>query len=66
MKTGTGKVIPGHNHIFTDITDQVIMTHTEATPGHDTGIITTTPEVAHDAHVLHTGITLYCAICGSH
>ena len=54
MKTGTGKVVPGHNHIFTDIAVQVIMTHTEATPGHDIRIITTTLEVAHDAHTPHT------------
>ena len=57
MKTGTGKVIPGHNHIFTDITAQVHMTHIEAAPGHNTGIIATTPEVAHNAHTPHTGIT---------
>ena len=37
MKTGTGKAVPDQNIIFTDITAQVIMTHTEATPGHDTG-----------------------------
>ena len=47
MKIGTGEIIPGHNHIFTDITAQVIMTHIEATAGHKTGIITTTTEVAH-------------------
>ena len=33
------------------------MTQIEATRGHDTGIITTTPEVAHDAHTQHTDIT---------
>ena len=33
MKTGTGEVIPGHNHILTDTTDQVIMIHIEAIPG---------------------------------
>ena len=33
------------------------MTHIEATPGHDTGIIATTPEVAHDANIPHTKIT---------
>ena len=43
IKTGTGKVIPDHNLIFTDITVQVIMTHTEATPGHDIGIFAATP-----------------------
>ena len=43
MKTGTGEVIAGHSHIFTDIAAQVIMTHIEAAAGHDTGIIATTP-----------------------
>ena len=57
VKTGTGRVIPDHNHIFTDIAAQVIMTHIEATPGHNTGIIATTPEVAHNAHAPHTEIT---------
>ena len=33
------------------------MTHIEATPGHDTGIIATIPEVAHDANAPHTEIT---------
>ena len=56
MKTGKGKVIPGHNHIFTDITAQVAMTHIEATPCHDTGIITITQGVAHDAQVPHTWV----------
>ena len=57
MRTGTGKVIPGHNHIFTDIAAQVIMTHIDPTPDHDTGIIATTPGVAHGAHIPHTEIT---------
>ena len=57
VKIGTGKVIPGHNHIFTDIAAQVIITHIEATSGHDTGIIATTPEVVHDTHIPHTEIT---------
>ena len=43
MKTGPGKVVPGQNHIFTDITPQVIMTHIEAALGHGTGIIPTMP-----------------------
>ena len=51
MKTGTGKVIPGHSLIFTDIAAQVIMTHTEATPGYDIGIIAATPGVTHASHV---------------
>ena len=29
MQTGTDKVIPGHNQIFTDTTARVIMTHIE-------------------------------------
>ena len=55
VKTGT--VIPGHNLTFTDMTAQVIITHTEATPSHDIGIIAAIPEVAHDAHIPHTEIT---------
>ena len=43
VKTGTGKVSPGHNHISIEITAQFIMTHIKATPGHDTGIIAITP-----------------------
>ena len=58
MKTGTGKVIPDHNLIFTDIAAQVVMTHTEATPGHDIGIITATPGVAYNAHAPHIEITV--------
>ena len=57
MKAGTGEVVPGHNDIFTDIAAQVIMTHIEATPGHDTGIIATSPGVAHNAQVPHTWVT---------
>ena len=56
MKTGTGEVIPGHNLIFTDIAAEVIMTHTEATPGHNIGIIAATPGVAHGAHIPHIEI----------
>ena len=33
------------------------MIHTEATPGHDIGITTATPGVAHDAHTSHIEIT---------
>ena len=33
------------------------MAHIEAAQGHDTRIIATTPEVAHDAHIPHTEIT---------
>ena len=56
MKTGTDKVIPSHNNIFIDIAAQVVMTHIEVTPGHDTGIITTTPEVACAPHTEITAI----------
>ena len=44
LKKGTGKVVPGHNLIFTGITAQVIMMHTEAAAM--TG-------VAHDSHNPH-------------
>ena len=57
MKQGTGEVILDHNHIFADTAAQIIMIHIEATPGHDTGIITTTPGVTPDAHIPHTEIT---------
>ena len=57
MKTRTGKVIPDHNLISTDITAQVIMIHTEADQGHDIGIIAATPGVAHNAHTPHIEIT---------
>ena len=33
----------------------VNMIHTEAIPGHNTGIIATTPEAAHNAQAPHTG-----------
>ena len=58
VKTGTGKVIPDLNLIFTDIAAEVIMTQTEATPGHDIGIITATLGVAQDAHIPHIDITV--------
>ena len=56
MRTGTGKVIPGHSHISTDTTAQVAMIHIEAIPDHDIGIITTTPKVAPNTQVPHTGV----------
>ena len=34
------------------------MTHTEATQGHNIGIIAATPGVAHDAHIPHIEITV--------
>ena len=59
MKTGTGgKGIPDHTLIFTDIAAQVVMTLTEATPGHNIGIIAATPGVVHDAHVPYIDITV--------
>ena len=56
-KTGTEQAIPDLSHISTDITAQVNITHIEAIPDHDTGIITTITEVAHNAQALHTGVT---------
>ena len=58
VKTGTSEVIPDHNLIFTDIAAQVVMTHTEAAPGHNKGMITATPEVTHNAHTPHIEITV--------
>ena len=58
MKIATGKVIPNHSLIFTGITAQVIITHTEAAPGHNIEIITATQGVAHDAHIPHIEITV--------
>ena len=57
MRTGTGEVIPGHSHISTDTTAQVVMICIEVVPGHNIGIITTTPEAVHNAPVLCTGVT---------
>ena len=56
MRTGTGEVIPGHHHVSTDTTAQVIMIHIEAIPDHDIGIITTTPEAVHNDPVPHTTV----------
>ena len=50
------QIVPGENHISIDTTAQVIMIHIEVIPGHNIGIIATTPGVAHNAHVLHTGV----------
>ena len=41
---------------FTDTAAQVIMIHIETVPGHDIGIIITTPRVAHDAQVPHARV----------
>ena len=57
-KTGTGEVIPDHSLIFPGIAAKVVMTHTEAAPGHDTGIIAATPGVAHNTHAPHIEITV--------
>ena len=56
MRTGTGKVVQGLRHAFTDTTVQVIMTHIEAILDHNMGIITTITGVAHDAQIPHTGV----------
>ena len=56
MRTVTGKVVPGHNHIFINPRDQVIMIHIEAIPDHDIGIIATITGVAHNAQVPHTRV----------
>ena len=56
MKMGTGEIIPGHNHIFTDITAQVIMIRIEAVSGHNIGIITIIPGVAHNTQVPLTAV----------
>ena len=56
MRTVSGKVVPSHSHITTDIAAQVITIHIEATPDHDIGIITTTTGVAHNTQIPHTGV----------
>ena len=56
MKTGT-EVFPDLSHISTDIAVQVSITHIEAVPDHDIGIITTITEVAHDVQAPHTRVT---------
>ena len=57
VKTGTGKIDPDHNLIFTDITAQVVTIHTEATHSHNIWIITATTGAAHDAHAPPIEIT---------
>ena len=57
MKTGKGEANPDHYLIFTDIAAQVIAIHTEATQGHNIGIIAATTVVAHDAHALPIEVT---------
>ena len=50
MTTGTSKVNPDHDLIFEDIAAQVIVIHTEAAQGHNTGINAATSGTAHNAH----------------
>ena len=57
LRTGAGEVIPGHGHISTDTTAQVIMVCIETAPDHDIEMITTTPEAVHIAPVPHTEVT---------
>ena len=57
MKTGTGKVNPDHNLIFTDIAAQVIMIHTETAQGHDIKIITASTGAAHNNHTPYIEVT---------
>ena len=49
-KTGTDAVSLDLNPILTNITAEVIMTPTEAVPGHNTGITNDITGVVHDAH----------------
>ena len=56
MQVGIGKVVPGYSHISTDTAGQVFMIHMEAIPDHNIGIIATTPGVAHNAQIPHTGV----------
>ena len=57
MRRGIGEAVPGHSHISTATTAQVVMIHIEAIPDHDIGITTTTPETVQYAPVPHTGTT---------
>ena len=52
MKTGTDTAGLDLNPILADITAKVIMTPTEAIPGHTTGITDDITGVVHDAHAL--------------
>ena len=55
-KTGTGKIVQGLRHIFTDTAAQVIMIPIEPILNHNIGIITIITGVAHDAPIPHTGV----------
>ena len=59
MKTGTDTAGLDLNPILTNITAKVIMTPTEAIPGHTTWITGDTTGVFHDAH---TQTLLYIAL----
>ena len=50
VKTGTDVVGLDHNPILTDTTAKVIMTPTEAIPGHTAGITDDITGVVHDPH----------------
>ena len=51
MKTDTDAISLDLNPILTDITAKVIMTPTEAIPGHTTGITDDITGVVHNAHI---------------
>ena len=57
VKTGTGEVIPDHNLIFADITACTVMIHTEATQGHNIGIIAATTGAACEATAIDPTMT---------
>ena len=42
------------------------MTQMEAAPGHDTGIIATTPGLAHNTQVPHTGVIAFNPVATHH
>ena len=50
VKKETGKVNPDHNLIFKNITAQVVTILTEATQGHNIGIIAATTGTGHNNH----------------
>ena len=65
MGTGTGKFIPGHNHVSTDTAAQVDMIHIEAIPDHNIGTIASTTGVAYNAQIPHTGVINHQSCCDS-
>ena len=56
MWTGTGEVVQGLSHIFTDTTAQVARIPIEAIPDHDIQIIAIITGVAHNTPIPHTGV----------